>query len=422
MITQTADHSASPVAAYPRASLAGALVIGGDYRGLGVVRSLGRRGIPVWVLHDEHRVATASRYALRSLSWRAGSDTQQIEYLLDVASQHRLDGWMLFPSGDETAALIAHYHAALSERFRLTTPHWEAMRFAYDKRLTYGLASKLGIDLPWTRYPTNRQEIESLDCPFPVVLKPAIKEELNSLTSAKAWRVETREELLARYDEACTLVAPDVIMLQEMIPGGGESQYSYAALCKDGLPIASVTARRTRQYPIDFGRASTYVESVDQPEIEPAAQSLLAAIGHTGLFEVEFKRDPRDGRYKLLDINPRVWGWHTLGARAGVDFPFLAWKMIRGEQLTRAHGRPGVRWMRLAMDLPAALKEMRQGNLSPRIYLHSFRGPLEFAIFAADDPLPAMVDLPMLLWMALERGSAHSKHHPVGTGPKGELT
>src|SRR5262249_14868178 len=109
----------------------GALVIGGDYRGLGVVRSLGRRGIPVWVLDDGHRLAALSRFAERSFAWPAESSaTEQIAYLLQLAATHALHGWTLFPTGDETAALLARNHERLSQHFRMTTPPWQVLRWA----------------------------------------------------------------------------------------------------------------------------------------------------------------------------------------------------------------------------------------------------------------------------------------------------
>jgi predicted ATP-grasp superfamily ATP-dependent carboligase len=403
------------------ANYGGAVVIGGDYRALGVVRSLGRRGIPVWVLKDEHGLAATSRYTRRTLPWPPIAESRQIDYLLDLGAQHRIDGWVLFPSGDEAAALLAHHHAVLSERFRLTVPPWEVTRWAYDKRLTYRLAMEVDVDLPWTRYPASREAVAALDCPFPVILKPAHKaRQLNRLTAAKAWRVDDRQALLARYDEACTLVAPDQIILQESIPGGGEMQFSYAALCLDGRPLASMVARRIRQYPVDFGRASTYVETVNQPEVEGAACRLLAAIRYTGLIEVEFKRDPRDNRYKVLDMNPRVWGWHTLGQRAGVDFPYLLWRLIRDEPVPELQTRTDVRWVRILTDLLAAAGEMRRGALSPRAYLRSLQGPLEFAIFAADDPLPALVDIPLLVLLGGKRLSIACRNR-LGVAARAEL-
>lgn len=371
---------------------AGALVIGADYRALGVVRSLGRRGVPAWVLrHGDDRLAGFSRFATRTLPLDEGPG-----FLLRLCKSNRLDGWTLFASSDESAAFVAHHHRELGREFRLTTPPWSVTQYAYDKRLTYPLAESLGVAVPQTWYPRDRSDVDALDCAFPVVLKPAVKRGFNRLTAAKAWRVDSREELAARYDEACTLVAPDTLMVQELIPGGGAEQLSYAAICDAGRTLASLTARRTRQYPMDFGRASTYVETADLPEVEAPARALLEAIGYTGLVEVEFKRDPRDGKCKLLDVNPRVWGWHTLCARAGIDFTYLAWRLARGEPVEPGTARAGVRWSRLSTDLPTVLTEIRHGRLSLREYLRSLRGPRERAIFARDDPLPGLVELPLL--------------------------
>jgi D-aspartate ligase len=382
----------------------GALVIGADYRALGVVRSLGRRGVPAWVLqHGDDRLAGCSRFTQRTLPLVDGAD-----FLISLCDEHGLDNWTLFASSDESAAFVAQHHAELGARFRLTTPPWAVTRYAYDKRLTYPLAESLGLDVPQTWYPRSRDDVAALDCAFPVVLKPAVKDGFNRLTAAKAWRVDTQAELIARYDEACTLVDPTTLMVQELIPGGGAEQLSYAAICDGGRPLAALTARRTRQYPMDFGRASTYVETVDLPEAAEPAQALLERIGYTGLVEVEFKRDPRDGSCKLLDVNPRVWGWHTLCARAGIDFTYLAWQLANGEAVPASTARSGVRWSRLSTDLPTAVKEIRRGRLSVRAYLRSLRGPREHAIFARDDPLPGLLELPLLasvLARRLARGS-----------------
>ena len=188
-----------------------------------------------------------------------------------------------------------------------------------------------------------------------------------------------------------------MIIVQEVVPGWGEAQFSYAALFKNGRPAASVVARRVRQFPMDYGRFSTYVETVDEPQVAESAARLLAQIDFTGIAEVEFKRDIRDGQYKLLDVNPRVWGWHTLCQRAGVDFPHLLWLLVKGEPLPEVRGRAGERWMRFSADLPMAISEIFKGRLSVG-YLKSFRVPVESAIFAwdEDDPLPGLLELPAL--------------------------
>jgi D-aspartate ligase len=371
----------------------GALVLGADYRGLGVVRSLGRRGIPAWVLTQAgETIAAHSRYARRSL--RLPTEPQaRADALLSLGDE--IGGWALVPTTDEDAALVARNWERLSERFTLTSPRWESLRWAYDKRWTYRLGEACGLACPWTAQPRDREELAALDVPFPAILKPAVKTGFNRLTAAKAWRVDDRRELLERYDEACGLVDADVLLVQELIPGDG-GQYSHAALCRDGEPLATITARRTRQYPADFGRASTFVETIDDPETAEQATAVFARMELTGLAEVEFKRDERDGRLKLLDINPRVWGWHTLGAAAGVDFPYLLWQLVSGEYVPRVHARRGVRWLRLSTDLPTAVAEVAHRRMSAATYIRSLHGPRESAIGSRDDPLPGLLELPLL--------------------------
>jgi predicted ATP-grasp superfamily ATP-dependent carboligase len=299
--------------------------------------------------------------------------------------------------------LCARHHAALASRFRMTVSPWDMLRWAYDKRLTYRLAADVGVDYPVTFYPGSGDEVAALDCAFPVILKPAFKKVMNRFTRAKAWRADDRRTLVARYAEASDLVGADVVMVQELIAGGGDAQFSYTALCADGITLASVTARRTRQYPVDFGRSSSFVETCEQSAVEESARRLLAAMRYTGLVEVEFKYDREDGRYKLLDVNPRVWTWQGLCGRAGVDFPYLLWRWIHGEPVPELRGRPGFRWLRLSTDLAAAATEMRRGRLSLRAYLRSLKRPLEFAAFAPDDPMPALLRLPARAYSLCKR-------------------
>ena len=375
----------------------GAIVIGANYRALGAVRSLGRRGIPVYVLREKGEVLAAiSRYARRSLSWEKGEGSERLAWLLKMARRCALEGWVLFPTGDEDAAFVARHHEMLSRCFQLTTPPWETVRWTYDKRLMTSLASCLKIAQPWTICPRRRADLASAGCPFPVILKPAFKQGLNALTAAKAWRVDDLQSLLARYEEACALVDPETVMIQELVPGDGESQFSYAALCEHGEPLAWIVAKRKRQIPMDFGRFSTCVESVDEPGVVEPSLRLIRALGFTGILEVEFKRDSRDGNYKLLDINPRLWGWHTLCARAGVDFVYWLWLMAQGKPVPQIRGRSGVRWSRISADLPVVMAEILKGRLSVAAYARSLFRRSESAIFAKDDPLPGLFEVPLL--------------------------
>jgi D-aspartate ligase len=187
-----------------------------------------------------------------------------------------------------------------------------------------------------------------------------------------------------------------------LIPGGGEVQFSYAAVSSEGASIASLVARRARQYPVEFGITSTFVETVEQAAVEQAADRFLASIRFSGLVELEFKYDMRDGRYKLLDVDPRPWTWIALAGAAGLDFPWMQWWLARGQPVVPSRGRTGVAWTHASRDLVSAAQQMVSGALSPSQYWASPRSAA-FAASAADDPLPGILDLPVLIARMLRR-------------------
>ena len=172
---------------------------------------------------------------------------------------------------------------------------------------------QLKIPSPQTWSPLRSADLAPLYDKLPLAIKPAIKENFFYSTGAKAWRANTPEQLHRLFEKASRLIAPEEIMVQEIIPGDGRQQFSYCAFFRDGHAHSSMVARRGRQHPREFGRAATYVESLELPIIEELSERLLKAINYYGLVEVEFKLDPRDGLYKLLDINARAWGFHSLG-------------------------------------------------------------------------------------------------------------
>jgi D-aspartate ligase len=375
----------------------GALIVGGAHVSIAIARSLGRQGIPVWLLSN-HPIPTYSRYVKRSIPWSGADQADGVSSIIDLAKQHGLQGWVLIATGDQDMRMIAKNHALFSKHFHVATPDWDTIQWAYDKRLTYQRAAELGIDFPASFHPRAAAEVERLDCRFPVILKPAFRKGVDEFTQAKAWKAEDREQLMTLYKRAAALVGNDAIIVQEWIPGGGEAQFSFAALCEHGEPIVSMTARRSRQHPIDFGRSSTFVESIEQKDVEALACRFLKSINYTGVVEVEFKQDWRDGQYKLLDVNGRFWTWNGLGTLAGVDFPYLAWRWALGNSVSPARARAGVAWMHASRDIMAAYGEFARGSLTVGEYFKSFRQRLTFANFALDDPLPAIVELPVAAW------------------------
>jgi predicted ATP-grasp superfamily ATP-dependent carboligase len=378
-----------------KGAIVGAIVLGGAHGSLEIARSLGRRGIPVWLVTADNPLASLSRYVERSLTWPGPRHEEAAEFLIALGRRCALDGWVLFPGSDEDLRFVAQNHNALGTIFTLVTPAWDKVRWAYDKRRMNARAAELGIAQPRTRYPQSRDDLTELGMSFPVILKPTVREERNAFVDAKAWRVDDEETLLARYDEARALVGADSIMVQELIPGDGAAQFSYAAVWDRGRPIGSLVARRRRQYPIDFGFTSTLVESIELPAVEAAAARFLDSLAFSGLVEIEFKYDARDGSYKILDVNARTWTWIGLGAAAGVDFAALQWRLAAGETVAPLAGRSGASWLYLSRDLVASLHEMLAGRLSPLAYLRSLRRSSAAAVFAWDDPWPAAIDLPL---------------------------
>jgi D-aspartate ligase len=393
----------------------GAIVLGGAHGSLEIARSLGRRGIRVWVVTADNPLATMSRYVERSLTWAGPREDGALAFLADTCRRHALHGWVLFAGSDDDLFFVAQNHAALGALFTLTTPAWDTVRFAYDKRQMNLRAAELGIAHPRTRYPRTADDLTTADLAYPVILKPSVREGRNAFVDAKAWRIDHPHELAARYEAAKALVGADTVMIQELIPGGGSTQYSYAAVWDRGAPVAALVARRSRQYPVEFGFTSTFVETIEAPDVEAAATRFLGSLAYSGLVEIEFKHDARDGHYKILDVNARAWTWMALGAAAGIDFPAIQWSLAIGEELTPQAARHGVNWLYFPRDLAASLHEMAAGRLSLFTYLQSVRRPAAAAVFAWDDPWPALIDIPLSAARVITRRLSRRGRNPADT-------
>jgi D-aspartate ligase len=390
---------------HPGRGQLGGIVIGGDYQGLGIVRSLGRHGVPVCVIDDEPSIARYSRYTTISKlvpSLLNASDT--VEILLDAGRKHGLDGWVLYPTRDELVAALSQYREELARVFRVPTPAWDTVKWLWDKRNTYRMAEKVGIPTPRTWYPKSIEELDQVEGHFPVALKPAIKEHFIYATKSKAWRADNLTQLRQLVTRALQHIPIEEIMIQDLIPGDGKCQYAFCSFFKDGKSIAQITACRRRQHPLEFGRSSTYAETVELPILEEYSKCFLRAIKYYGLVEVEFKYDPRDGQYRLLDVNGRTWGYHTIGRPAGIDFPYLLFADQMGESVESCIGKSGVRWVRLLTDLPTGTLGILKGQLGARAYLKTLREYDEEAVFSWEDPLPGLMEMALIPYLSVTRG------------------
>jgi D-aspartate ligase len=396
------EHSGSriAIAKMTHDSPVGALVVGGDHPGLAIARSLGRRGIPVYLLDNGRCISSFSRYATKVVKVGDLLDARKtVDAVLEVGRRFNLRNWVLFPTRDETVAAFSLHRAELSEFFRVTTGEWKSIQWAWDKKKTYELAVSLGIPCPKTFNLKSADELSSLSSSLPLAIKPAVKENFFYATGAKAWRADTVEQLSKFYDKAVRQIRPEEILIQEIIPGDGREQYSYCAFVRNGRPHSTLTARRSRQYPREFGRAASYVETVEQPEIEELSERFLKAIQYNGLVEIEYKRDPKDGKYKLLDVNARAWGFHRIGLACGVDFPYLLFADQLGLSSQQVHAKAGVAWLRLLTDIPTALSDLMHGSLSLSAYFRSLRATRVEAVFSWKDPLPSLGEMLLLPYL-----------------------
>jgi len=383
----------------------GGLIIGGDYQGLGVARSLGLQGIPVGILDNEISIARFSRYTTFSDRVPSLMDPDEaVRCILEVGRRRGLKGWVLFPTRDETVAAISRHRQELTNTFCVPTPGWETIQWLWDKRKTYTLAERLGIPVPRTWYPKSDEDLDQVEGHFPVAIKPAIKEHFIYETGAKALRADNLSQLHELYKRTVRFMPADEIMIQDVVPGGGNTQYAFCSLFKRGRSVASLVTCRLRQHPLEFGRSSTYVESVELPLLEKYSEEFLRAIDYYGLVELEYKYDARDGQYRLLDVNGRTWGYHSIGRSAGVDYPYLLFKDQLDRPFEPVRGKAGIRWIRLVTDLPTGVMGIASGKISWKCYVRSLCEFDEEAVFSAVDPVPGFAEIALIPYLAIRRG------------------
>ena len=348
----------------------------GWVNGLAAIRSLGRAEAPVVAVdHRPWALGFRSRYALPVLAPEAAADEDGfIRRLVELGDALGRPA-PIFPTHDVWLNAIARRQAELGARFLYPFPAWDALAKIQNKRAQLEAAAAAGVDVPQTGHPRSAAEALGFarDFGFPVLVKPADPIEFKRRHKRQAFRCETEAELEAAYAKA----EAHEPMVQELIPGGDDALYTLGSyLDTGGTPLGVFSGRKLRQTPRLVGTCRVG-EALWVQEVVDAGLRLLGAVDYRGVSQVEFKRDPRDGRYKLMEINPRLFQWHGLAAACGVDLPRLAYKDLLGLESSPAsmNGRRR-RWAItfLAGESPALL-----------------RPPYVDAVFAHDDLRPAAV-------------------------------
>ena len=179
----------------------GVVILGGAHGALALARDIGRLGVPVWHVTNDHPLPRLSRYVTRAWWWAGPKSADAVGWLLALAAEHGLDDWKMVAAGDAEVRLVASHLADLPGPFRIDLPHWRSLNALCDKSLLYRHAERLGLDAPKTYDAVGAAAVAALDCRFPVVLKPSMRVAANRFTRAKAWRADDKAMLLRLHAE-----------------------------------------------------------------------------------------------------------------------------------------------------------------------------------------------------------------------------
>jgi D-aspartate ligase len=223
---------------------------------------------------------------------------------------------------------------------------------------------------------------------FPVVMKRVVNRLPEHRTQESVVIVEGPEELLEAYEKIEVPGEPNV-MLQEYIPGGPESVWMFNGyFAYHSERLAGFTGKKIRQAP-PFTGATTLGICLENETVEKTTMDFMRRIGYRGIVDMGYRYDHRDGRYKLLDVNPRVGSTFRLFVDSnGMDVVRALYLDLTGQPVQPGVPREGRKWVVEQSDLMSSLEYCRLGRLTPMQWVRSLQGLEEGAWFAKDDPVP----------------------------------
>jgi D-aspartate ligase len=384
------------------------IVLGNHTAALHIIRTLGGRGIPVYLVHKDHLcIGRFSRYCsgfLKSPNFlTAGKDF--VQFLLSLRDQQPLRNAILIPTNDYTTRLVSQHKPELEEFFFVPVAPWDILKKAFDKRLTIKIAEEAEIPIPKSFFPRNRQHmLDNLDrFRFPLVIKPAMGKRYYLASKKKMHLAMDRSEAGRFFDKIAHIMGEENIIVQEYIPGGNETLFNYACCMKDGLPYGVFTGRKVRQVPRDFGTGSAAMTCHD-PKLAALGTSLLQACEYEGLAYIEFKKDWRDNTFKLIEINPRVWNFIDLAVHSGVDLPHIFYLYALNKPLPECRSQGNTFWSHFWLDFGGSIRAILKGTGHLGDLTDPFRRKKKiFCVLSGDDPLPFIMETVLLPYLYLKR-------------------
>ena len=389
----------------------GAIVVGAHVNGLGVMRALGPRGIPIVSISTRpFDIAHVSRWVHEHQPLPALHERR--DTLVELLEHHgaRWKGSLLFPTNDDAVIAIAQHHERLSRWYRPTCPPWEVTSRLVDKDRMHDLAVDSGIDVPACHGPARQVDPESPSLRYPLIVKPLRHDHLISMYGVKLF-VARDPDALAR---ACRQLAAAGLegLVFDAIPGPDSEIYVYCLYVDSrGEPSPGVTVRKLRQNP-PFTGGARVAEVVDEiPTLRGASIALLQRAGFHGLAFVEFKRDVRTGRFLFIEVNGRPVLFNSILPPTGLDLVGMAWADLttgdrRAPRSTAWRGT----WIHLQADLLGSLRYHRKERLGLAALVAPYRRPKTFAVWSVNDPRPFLAQSRLLAGRAL--GAAPGTRRP----------
>ncbi len=381
--------------------------------GLDIIRDLSADGIPLLALDANPRaLGLRSRLAAGSVCPDPRDDEDAFVAYLESLGPRFSRRPVLFPTHDQYIWPVSKNAASLEKWFLIPFSRWETMRRLHDKRAQMEAAWRVGVDTPKTVFVDSDDDLErgAEEIGFPAIFKPVESLAFKTRFRRHVLEIGSKEELLRTYDAVRDC---GTLMLQDIVPGGDEELYTLGSyLDAQSRPLAVFTGHKLRQHPPRFGHVSMAV-SRWVPELAEAGLRLLHELGYHGVSQVEFKRDPRDGKYRLMEVNARHWMWHSLATASGVNLSLAAYRDAVGDPYMAPRQTDGKKWVVALTDARDAFSGWRKGEQKLRPWLRSYRGVRVDGIYSLRDPLPGVLITGRQLKRFVTRtGEPHEKEAP----------
>lgn len=365
---------------------------------LTLTRALGREGVKVVRVHpNQFDDSLFSRYSHTTeiCPNLYESESDLVTFLGELGERYQ-GKKVLVPASDDCSLFMARHADELQNDFVLLNPAPATMESIKDKRRQYELAMTVGVPIPETYFPKSRKEVAQIAAQltdYPYIIKPLeaqkwrLREYADVASGNKAITVHSRTELIDEYERISS--ADSNLMIQEIITGEDENLITFLGYCSDSYkPLAHCIRSKLRQSPVDFGYCTSTV-SCHNDVVERYAKRLVNQCGYVGIVGIEFKYDPKENDYKLIEINSRPVNTTGISMACGVNLPVIAYRDAIGEKQAPVFDwEDGVIWMRLPQDIAAGLELRRRGRLTVSQWFRSIRGKRVHALLAFDDMRP----------------------------------